>query len=168
MAKRGKPSVWDKFDSGNPFYNNSKYIYFLTISPPPRQGSLTYHYNDDKYKIRMILSKCTNHYLIYPELSETGRLHYHGVIIITSWQRFFKTVKRDLEISLGFISIKRIRTFKEHLKALFYCSKNYSQMIGTNLTRFFYKRHKQTRRSHSRSLLDHGVLNLIPNFSPTR
>lgn len=102
-------------------------MYFITISPPHRKGSDKYNYRNDKHWIRHIcLRRCSKHFVIYPELSEDDRLHYHGIVRIDDYKKWYKQTKYKLT-ALGYISVKRIKDFKMHLDCLLYCMKNYSK-----------------------------------------
>lgn len=96
--------------------------YALTISPPYRDHSIKYLYKWDKPFIQKALNRCSRYYIMYPELDLQGRLHYHGVVRLTSLTSW-GFVKRTIDNDIGFACIKKIKGFKEHLGWLLYCRK---------------------------------------------
>lgn len=64
--------------------------------------------------------------MIYPEFDPKGRLHYHGILTLnhTEKVRFYKHAMHKLKL-LGFIDIKPMDTFKDNLKWLIYCKKDF-------------------------------------------
>lgn len=97
----------------------------LTISPRPRLGDTTFHYDQDRFLIRKILNRCTDHYLIYPELDKNYRLHYHGVVFIKDKIKWFKSSKKTLEVHFGFIKVEVIPTFERHFGWIQYMRKDW-------------------------------------------
>lgn len=93
--------------------------YAITISPPQRigqpyaiVGNRQYHYITQKqifhddYRIligalRGSVSKCK----IYPEISDNGRLHYHGTVVVKDYVKWKKRGLTRLT-RLGFIKVK--------------------------------------------------------------
>ena len=148
-----------KLEANKPQY---KELYFITISPPHRRGGSEYHYNNDKYNMTKYLNKISSHWIIYPELSDTFRLHYHGVIRMNSYQKYFKYIKKRIE-SIGFITMSRIRTAYQHIRTLHYCKKNYYQLNDTCIKMFMYKRVKKTPRVKNPSALDEGIERYFKN-----
>lgn len=108
--------------------------YFITITPPER----TYAYSKLKFKNpqycvylddKLIIenafkSSKIKRYILFPEISDTGRLHYHGKIILSDSQRvsLFKSVKPKLEGRIGFVDVQPV---KDDLECLNYCRKNW-------------------------------------------
>lgn len=118
--------------------------YFLTISPPKRKGGDLFLYRDDRYEITRLLNKCSDHYMIYPEFDHHMRLHYHGIFRMSSYQRWFKTVKKGLS-SIGFIDVSLLKSSEEHLRSLYYCMKDYHMLYGSEIKRWYYKKQKKIR-----------------------
>lgn len=113
--------------------------YFITVSPRERfQNPKLLYYNDIRI-MRPILNKCSDHYLIYPEFSSKSRLHYHGIIRITSDYKWHANMWR-LKAYLGFVCMEKIEDHMQHMRCMIYSSKDYwkNRNIFKNL--FMYKR----------------------------
>lgn len=105
--------------------NNKEYSYYaLTISPPVREKSPRYLYNGDKPILIRQLNRCSDHYILYPEFDPKGRLHYHGVVRLTS-KTSWGFVKSTIQSMIGFSCLKQIKTHGEHIGWLNYCRKEY-------------------------------------------
>lgn len=86
----------------------------ITISPKDRVAEyylkkylnpLRSVYDDDKPIIQRALNRCSKDYTIYPELDNTGRLHYHGEVHInndTNWKAYTCGMLK----TIGFIKVK--------------------------------------------------------------
>lgn len=105
----------------------------LTISPPMRYTYLQNKnpnrmlYDDDKNMIKQILSYNKIYkYIIYPELDEKGRLHYHGILDLdnTHYIRFHKHAIHKLR-QIGFVDITILNEFKNNLRYVIYMSKQW-------------------------------------------
>lgn len=105
----------------------------ITISPPNRTkyihhvNPLRLQYDEDKDQIKSILSYNKIYkYIIYPELDEKGRLHYHGIIDLdnTRYIRFHKHAIHKLR-QLGFVDITIIKQFINNLRQCIYMSKEW-------------------------------------------
>ncbi len=108
----------------------------LTISPPRTTHNDYKEYIRHKKIIRK-LHKCSTRYVIYPEFDIHDRLHYHGIFRLTSPRAWHKYTKTSLQ-RLGFINVKKLRTFKDRLRFLLYCQKDY--VPGTVFKRIIYKK----------------------------
>lgn len=100
----------------------------LTISPKDRTDKynrLINIFHQDRYFLKRELRKCCKYFCLYPELDKTGRLHYHGVIKIHDSVKWFKQIMPKLKYELGFIMIKELKSFKDNLKWLVYCQKEF-------------------------------------------
>jgi len=69
------------------------------------------------------------HYIIYPELSDAGRLHYHGIIKVNETQkvRLFKHALSKFK-SIGMVDLQMIKIGEYNynkLRWLMYCKKNW-------------------------------------------
>lgn len=97
--------------------------WFLTISPPVKNTKPEYQFIEDLIILKK-LRLCTSMFIIYPELSPTGRLHYHGIVYINDKIKWFKSVLPSLR-KLGFCDLKPTRDFKNKLTLLIYCKKEW-------------------------------------------
>ena len=105
----------------------------ITISPPNRvqyskdKNANTNLFKSDEIFIDSIMKyiKCYN-YIIYPEFSEKGRLHYHGVIDLDRNQyiRYMKYAQHKLP-KIGHVDIKPLETFIDNLKWTIYITKEW-------------------------------------------
>jgi len=93
----------------------------ITISPEYRKGRQDYHYRDDLDKIKLLKS-CSKRYMIYPEFSVSGRLHYHGIVEIHDRVKWFKKLKPLFE-KMGMLHIKSIDDHKARIGWIIYMSK---------------------------------------------
>lgn len=100
-------------------------IYALTLSPPIRHGDAEYLYSGDKFLMRKILNRCTDHYMVYPEFDDSTRLHYHGTIIVKDIIKFHKHTKKMLKAHFNFIKLSKLKTFKDHLIWTYYMRKDW-------------------------------------------
>lgn len=103
-----------------------KKLFSITISPRHRRGSDLFLYSGDKYIIRKLLNMCTDYYLIYPELDDSDRLHYHGIILVKDPIKWYRSVKRRLGYSMGFLKMSLLKTFQDRLKWMLYMKKDWS------------------------------------------
>lgn len=77
----------------------------LTLSPPLRKGAPTYLFRKDVLETLSALLKCSSDFEIYPEFADNGRLHYHGVVLVNDYVKWYKSVLPRLNYS-GFVCIK--------------------------------------------------------------
>lgn len=90
----------------------------LTISPKDRlYGEYAYLlsnkilnplriiYRNDIEIIRRALNRCSQEYVIYPELDVSGRLHYHGIVNIKHKKNWMISSLPALK-KLGFVCVK--------------------------------------------------------------
>lgn len=102
--------------------------YALTVSPPHRNRSPRYLYNSDSpYLIRQ-LNRCSDHYILYPEFDDKGRLHYHGVVRINN-KMSWGFVKYNIDSALGYTCLKPLETNIDHIRWLLYCRKEYDSKV---------------------------------------
>jgi len=107
----------------------------ITISPPYRDkykcnaNPNRMLYDDDRIQIKSIMTynKIYN-FIIYPELDDSGRLHYHGIINLTNTQyiRFHKHAIWKLR-NIGFVLITIIKEFINNLRQVIYMSKHWGE-----------------------------------------
>lgn len=100
------------------------YNYAITISPPKRTHiqSNTISYSSDKMVIELALRR--QMFSLWPELSdEDERLHYHGTVRIKNYLDWDRRARHILK-RLGYIKVKRLRSFRDHLKWILYCTKD--------------------------------------------
>jgi len=102
--------------------------YAVTLSPRIRHGDTELLYNQDRFMIRRILNRCTDHYLVYPEVDKQCRLHYHGVIKVKDKIKFHRKTRSALKGSFGFIKIEKLKTFRDKLQWLLYMRKDWGQL----------------------------------------
>lgn len=116
----------DKFDKKLYGY---VYLYAITISPPcnPPTVSCLKWLDIKEYDIRRLLNKFSRHYILYPEFSDTGRLHWHGLIIVHD-KLALNLTRHLINKQLGWLALKPIRTFKDKLGWLMYCQKEYADI----------------------------------------
>lgn len=98
-------------------------LWALTISPKQRVGDPKLYYVDDRVSMVRLLSRFSEHYIMYPEFTLTGRLHYHGIVLITDNYKYYHT-KHHLD-KLGFTMWKPLSSFFDHLTWLHYCKKDW-------------------------------------------
>lgn len=110
------------------YYKNYN-CYALTISPKDRYKSYQELFNDDSVTIRRI-KKCTYSYIIYPEITMGGRLHYHGMIRISNAIYWKKEVLWRLK-KLGYVKLDSIKTFYDKLRWITYMSKEWYSTVET-------------------------------------
>lgn len=99
--------------------------YAITISPPYSKDRPSFKYNSDKPIIIKYLNKVSDYYILYPELSTDGRLHYHGIIQFRDMIKWYKSTKHILSSLLGFICLKIIKTNIDNIKWIYYISKDW-------------------------------------------
>lgn len=102
----------------------------LTISPPHRPGrkqELLYY--DDYFFIQQ-LELCSNHFLVYPEFDDSGRLHYHGIIDVKDEIKWYKKVLPTLQRKVGFTCVKKVTTLKDRVSWIVYMSKQWPVSKG--------------------------------------
>lgn len=100
--------------------------YAITISPPRRPQSPRHLYKDDCPWIQKQLNRCASRYILYPEFDLSGRLHYHGTIVLNSLSSW-GFVKSTIDKQLGYTCLKKIASFDDTLRWLLYCRKNFDQ-----------------------------------------
>lgn len=119
----------------------TQFWYFITISPTDRPGRMAQLFKWDSNTICLALRKSSPHYVFYPELDkDTLRLHYHGIAKINKFGPFKNYSLPKLE-SLGYVKVKRIKSFIDHLRILVYCQKDFC-MINDTLPRLVYRKLK--------------------------
>lgn len=105
----------------------------LTITPPYRSINKLYRnpnrmlFDEDADQIHCIMKyNKIKGYIIYPEFSEKGRLHYHGILTLnpTEYIRFHKHAIHKLKL-IGFVDITIIKEFINNLRYVVYMSKEW-------------------------------------------
>lgn len=108
----------------------------ITISPPNRcKGSklknpLRYMFDEDCAQMMSFFKyNRIKSFIIYPELDDKGRLHYHGIIKLdlNQFVRFHKHCIHKLRL-IGYVDIVNLskKTFEDRLKWVIYITKNWS------------------------------------------
>lgn len=105
-------------------------LYALTLSPPIRHGDAEYLYDSDRYLIRKILNRCTDHYIVYPEFDKTCRLHYHGILQVKDMIKFHKHTRKALKAHFNFILVEALPSYKDHLQYMLYMRKDWGKVQG--------------------------------------
>lgn len=82
-------------------------ILALTISPPLREGNQIELFKRDLKRF----AKLKVWFSLYPEFSDTGRLHYHGFIAKTILDKYLKDIEY-LQEKFGFICVKPVKNQK--------------------------------------------------------
>ncbi len=118
-------------------------LYSITISAQYRIVHPHFLYNDDKLKIAKWLNRFSDHYIIVPEFSDNGRLHYHGLFNMCDKIKYYKS-KYSIDKEIGFVKVERINDFKSHLRWLMYIYKNY-YILKYEYPLFIYKKQKRDR-----------------------
>lgn len=134
--------------------------YALTVSPPRRDRSPEYLYNGDKPVLIRQLNRCSEHYILYPEFDPNGRLHYHGVVKLTS-KMSWGFVKSTIESLIGFCCLKQIKTHGEHIGWLNYCRKDYD---SDKMEPIMFKTLAKGRRRLERSKVDPRKIRTITDY----
>ena len=115
----------------------SRQYYAVTISPRP-QDHILKALKEDYEAMWEQLRRSSKHFCMYPEIvNKDGidRLHYHGVINITDQTKWWKTTNKALQ-KIGYLRVKPIKTFQDHLRWLTYCRKGsrIHDMIGFHVS----------------------------------
>jgi len=108
----------------------------VTISPPTSYLTPSFNYNDEITYLIKTIRRFSKHYIIYPELDDSARLHYHGIISIDDPIKYFQSGMSRLKrmprqvtqyniVKQCFICIKKLKTRLDHLKWLLYIRKNW-------------------------------------------
>lgn len=104
--------------------NSKIYNYFaITISPPHYKGKPDFLYNNVKYTLQTKFARCSEHYILYPEFSDTSRLHFHGIIRFKDKIKFDKSIKYYIDFNIGYVCIKPLDKYKDLLQWILYCKK---------------------------------------------
>lgn len=102
----------------------------ITISPRPHDVNTTLlqHFDDIQRWIIRTLNRSCGYYILYPEITETGRLHFHGVITVTNEVKWKKETIQWLN-KIGFIKLENFykNGFTGKLRWMCYCRKEFHQ-----------------------------------------
>lgn len=121
----------------NPQQQSDSYdnVLLITISPPkrsilkPGKDPLYGIYMDDKFNIETVFKydKIRN-YILYPEIDDKGRLHYHGKLYLTNSQliRYYKHAQFHLA-KIGFVDVNNLskKTQKDNERWTNYMQKDW-------------------------------------------
>jgi len=108
----------------------------LTISPPTSYLTPSFNYNDEIIYIVKTIRRFSKHYIIYPELDESARLHYHGIIRIDDEIKYYKSGITNLRrlprhitnqnvVKQSYICVKPLKDIVNHIKWMYYIRKNW-------------------------------------------
>jgi len=103
--------------------------YALTITPPYSVNSIRYDYYNHHKILKRYLNLCSSHYILYPEITTSGRLHYHAVIHLDDKIKWFKKSKNALK-RIGFVKLDPILTQLDHIRWLVYIRKEWPTTSG--------------------------------------
>lgn len=102
----------------------------ITISPPPQPVgvTLTTHYWNLKRWIMRTLNRSCGYYILYPEITETGRLHFHGTVHIKNMVKWKRETSQWLR-KIGFIKLENFYTngIQGQMRWIMYCRKEFHQ-----------------------------------------
>lgn len=115
----------------------------ITISPPYYPYDSVRLHHVFTYDIQKILNKISNYYCLYPEFDKNGRLHYHGVINIKDKLGYYK--KKYLIDRIGYCKIDPLKSFKDKLRWLVYCTKEYA-LLAEEYAPIIYKSFKKIKQ----------------------
>lgn len=99
--------------------------YALTLSPPARWGDIELMYDADRFLIRRMLNRCTDHYIMYPDMDKNDRLHYHGIVVVKDYIKWNKETKTRLKAHFNFIKVEYISSHWRHVTWLLYSKKEW-------------------------------------------
>lgn len=105
--------------------NNYPCKQYITISPPPQPESPKDTYSRWYLPLIIKLKPCTTEFILYPEIDETGRLHYHGILTVKDWAQLYRYAYPYIRKNIGFIDIRKSKP--NRLGWLIYCMKNWAQ-----------------------------------------
>jgi hypothetical protein len=106
----------------DPLYDS---VQLITISPPPQVESPKTTYFKWYIPLIIALKPATTMFVLYPELDETGRLHFHGIVYVKDWAKLFRHAYPWIRKNVGFIDIRKKANNK--LGWLMYCMKNWAR-----------------------------------------
>lgn len=111
----------------------------LTVSPKPIVGDYLEKYHTEFLPIIVrFLRRCSKRYIMYPEFTDTGRLHFHGLVDVIDKVAFCKGI--PLLQRLGFVKIDKIRTLGDRLRWIIYISKDRATLGALNIKEPIYPR----------------------------
>ncbi len=141
-------------------------LYGITISCKNRDTAPDSLYLKDKGIVMKWLNRFSDHYIIVPEFTDNGRLHYHGTVKINDLVKFYRS-KYRIDKELGFVKIDKLIGFKNHLTWTIYIYKNYG-IIKDVYSLFMYKKIKRKRSNKDILIMDtlkkQNRLNIIAYF----
>lgn len=128
-------------------------VILITWNPKPRFYNYDHNGNNDfEMQWRTMLDKlfeanrCCSRYAFVAEISDAGKLHMHGFLVVSDKIKYYKKFLPTLRAN-GFIKIikassHRWKTFKYHVKEVDFTSDAITQS-GIVLTHFNYKTMKR-------------------------
>jgi len=116
-------SIYNLINIRMPNYKDKAW-FAVTISPQPFTGNTYYKYVNDLIYLKQIFKRSSMHYVFWPEFDKSDRLHYHGVVRVDNKHEWYKSTKRKLRI-IGFTKIDLLKSFKDHLRWILYCKKDW-------------------------------------------
>jgi len=109
--------------------------YFVTLSPPTKRDGFKPKVRHHYYKLyeydAVLIHRAFNRgkiprYYFIPEISDKGRLHYHGIMTCTKHEMYswYRETQNALAAHLGFVDVKLIKNFEDHIRIQQYIRKN--------------------------------------------
>lgn len=118
----------------------------ITLSPPAFTGDFVERYHTEFLpELVRFLRRCSKRYMVYPEFTDMGRLHFHGLFYIHDKTAMLKGLPRLQK--LGFIKLDKIKTFGDHLRWVIYMSKERATLGALKIEEPIYpKKHKRSKK----------------------
>lgn len=111
----------------------------FTLSPPMIVGDYCEHYHTTILpELVRFFRRCSKRYIVYPEFSDTCRLHFHGLLYVHDKTAMIKGLPRLQR--LGYIKMDKIKTYKDHLNWIVYISKERAHLDALKITEPIYPR----------------------------
>jgi len=102
-------------------------VRMFTCAPNPRKRSnnqLT-NYQNDLYNVFNHMRRCCDHFVVAPELTEEGNIHYHGWFQISDKIKYYKTFFPKIK-KLGYCKFNKLKHTKSDWD--YYCQKDHLMM----------------------------------------
>lgn len=152
-------------------YNLVSKLSAITVSPPPRTSMYATNVNlyiEDKNMLEKLLRKAFHHFILYPEMDNDNRLHFHGTLgHCYDSIAFHRTVYPKMQ-RLGYVKMKPLLTEWDNLNWNIYCLKSWA--VSRDVLRasgelqcepiYPHKLKRTPRVSHP--ALDEGIFKYFP------
>lgn len=108
----------------------------LTISPPHSIMSPKYLYQQERRYLEKVIRTFSKKYIVYPEIDDQGRLHYHGLFTIHDKIKYFnygllklkqlpRQVTKYSTQNQAYVCIKPSKTVEQRIGWIVYMSKDF-------------------------------------------